>query len=147
MYPDEGGVKGAMSFWQRQFCSRRTQAQLWFDVVFGLGLPLACVWFDPVVFRSPSGSKGVIFGAFALFGYGCFALGWIALLFWLGFDRASGVLAGMLAGGAWFACVVGLRLLPLSLIALVVLIGAIGFTPFLTAFVFARNGWRVYARV
>jgi hypothetical protein len=47
----------------------------------------------------------------------------------------------MLAG-ALFALAVGIAILPHSLMGLLLLIGVFGFTPFLTAFVYLRNGRR-----
>jgi hypothetical protein len=138
---------GAKSFGERQFSAEGTPAQFWFDVLFGLVLPVVCVCFDPVVFRSPEGLHRTFFGIYAVFGYACFALGWVALLVWLVSGCASGVLCGVLAGGALFASIVGLFLLPLSVILLVVVIGIIGFAPFLTAFVLFRNCRRVCARL
>jgi hypothetical protein len=49
---------------------------------------------------------------------------------------------GSLYGGAIFAGLLGLVLLPLSLIGLAFGIGVLGFSPFATAFVFLRNGVR-----
>src|SRR5262249_32640562 len=54
--------------------------------------------------------------------------------------------AGLLAGGAVFAALLGLVLLPFSLIGLSIGIGALGFSPFVTAFVFLRNAVRAFRR-
>mgnify|MGYP001086215367 CR=1 FL=1 len=52
------------------------------------------------------------------------------------------VFAGAFLTGAIFSTVVGIVILPLSLLGLVVLLGIFGFTPFVTAFVFLRTGVR-----
>lgn len=38
---------GAKSFGERQFSAEGTPAQFWFDVLFGLVLPVVCVCFQP----------------------------------------------------------------------------------------------------
>jgi hypothetical protein len=44
--------------------------------------------------------------------------------------------------GSIFSAVIGVCLLPFSLLGLVILIGALGFTPLLTAFIYRRNARR-----
>lgn len=77
-----------MSFGERQFAHRRTPAQLWFDVIFGLVVPPLCIWFDPIVFRSPIGGAENTLGANAIFFYACLAISWGALTVWLVSGRA-----------------------------------------------------------
>ena len=48
----------------------------------------------------------------------------------------------MLILGGLFSFLIGVLILPLSLIGLIFLIGAAGFTPFVTSFVYLRNGIR-----
>ncbi len=55
------------------------------------------------------------------------------------FGRWSGVFGGALFVGALIAGVVGLGLFVFSVIGLLVVIGMLGFTPFLTCFTFWRN--------
>jgi hypothetical protein len=107
------------------------------DLVFGVLAPLACLVFDPIVFRS--GLGGPVVGNYAVVGYSAIALGLVALPVWLFRGRPAAFLAGLLAGGAVFALCLGLTLLPLSFLGLAMCIGVLGFTPFLTAWVFARN--------
>lgn len=139
-------VDSGKSFGERQFSAQRTPAQFWFDVLSGLVLPLPCIWFDPIVFRSPIGLAGNALVTNAAFGYACLALSWTALLAGLVFDQASRVYSGILIAGAALSCGIGLALLPLSLLGLLALIGAVGFAPFLIAFAFIRNAWRIYDR-
>jgi hypothetical protein len=54
----------------------------------------------------------------------------------------SPVFAGAFFAGAAFSALIGLAILPFTLIGLIVLIGVLGFLPFLTAFVYLRAGVR-----
>jgi hypothetical protein len=56
----------------------------------------------------------------------------------------SAPIGGILIAGGIFSLAVGVRILPYTLIGLIVLIGAAGFTPFLTAFVYFRSGVRAF---
>jgi len=123
--------------------------QFAFAILFGVVLPVVCLALDPVVFRSsdallrPLGSP--MLGAYRVVGYSATALGIASLLIWLVLRRPAGLLAGSLAGGAAFAFGLGVVLLPLTLIALFILIGVLGLVPFGTAWVFARSAraaWR-----
>ena len=68
----------------------------------------------------------------------------VSLTAWLLFRRPAAVFAGLLTGGALFATMLGLILLPLSLIGLFFIIGILGFSPFVTSFVFWRNALVAY---
>jgi len=133
------------SFWKRQFAPNLTEPQMVFDVVFGVIAPILCFYFDPLVF------KGGIVGPplhqpYQLFAYAITALEISLLVVSILFDRRlgrwSGFVGGALISGAVFSSIVGFAILPYSSIALVLLIGALGFIPFLTAFVYLRVGWR-----
>jgi hypothetical protein len=132
------------SFWERQFAPQRTACQNAFDLSFGLALPLICLYFDPIVFRASVGEP-LLAGYFTVAGV-AISLGFLSLSAWMLLRRPSALLAGLLAGGAIFAGLLGLTLLPFSLIGLAMFIGVLGFTPFLTAFVFWRNAVRAYRR-
>ncbi len=115
------------------------RGKLAFDVIFGILLPLFCLMFDPGEFFFRHPYQGFIY----LF----IGLEMITLIIWLGWgqsfsNRGVAIIAGILFLGALFSLVVGLILLPLSLIFSVVLIGILGFTPFFTAVAFYRNGRR-----
>ncbi len=138
------------SFWRRQVTGHATWPQVVFDVAFGIVFPLICLIADPIVFRSDGnlGDRGVL-ADYALFAYLFIGLQAVALAAWLLLGRRLGAggawFAGPLAAGAIFAGVVGLAILPLSLIGLLFIIGILGFTPWLTSFVYLRNALRAYA--
>jgi hypothetical protein len=135
-------VPEAPSFWERQFVSRSTAGQIAFDVVFGIVLPLVCLYFDPIVFRASFGRP--LLGSYAIVGAVAIGLGLLSLSAWAVIRRPPAFFAGLLAGGAIFAALLGLVLLPMSLIGLTAGIGVLGFTPLATAFVFTRNAVRAY---
>jgi len=135
------------TFWKRQFALERTETQDCFDVVFGAILPVICFLFDPIVFKgsTPFGGEPLA-GKYQFFTYLLSAIEIAALLIWLKFGRPlksfSGPISGVLIGGGLFSFLIGVLILPFSLMGLVILIGAAGFTPFLTSFVYLRNGIR-----
>ncbi len=134
-------------FWERQFSRESTRAQSIFDVLLGMIGPVLCFAFDPFVF------KGGIFGPpfypqYQLFVYAFSALEIAVLGLWLA-SGATGRFPKQLAGGIllWggiMSAAVGLILLPFSVIGLALGIGLFGFTPFLTAIVYLRNGVRAW---
>jgi hypothetical protein len=65
-----------------------------------------------------------------------------ALSFYRVTGRASSFLAGILFCGAAFSFLLGVVMLPLSLIGLLLIIGVFGFTPFVTSLIFLRNAVR-----
>jgi hypothetical protein len=134
-------------FLRRQFRGEATRAQIKFDIAVGLVLPVLCLVFDPVVFRGGFSSGRPLAGQYQLFAYGFIAVEIIALAVWLSIgSRAAewcGVLAGIMLAGALFSVVIGVCLLPFSLFGLLFfLVGALGFTPFLTAIIYVRNARR-----
>jgi hypothetical protein len=136
-------------FWRRQFVLPATTPQIILDVVFGMVGPVLCFAFDPVVFRD--GFMGrPLFQEFQLFAYSFSALEIAALSAWLLFgarlSRGRGFIGGVLVGGALFCLATGLVLLPFSVLGLMFGIGIFGFTPFVTAIVYLRNGCRATER-
>lgn len=138
----------AKSFWKRQFQSETTKAQKSFDVIFGIILPALCFLFDPLIFRSSHAFGETEFGAYKPFVYlfsyvsimGLLAFKlWGARLKWL-----NGFLCGLFTVAAFASFGIGLVLFPISLLGLIILIGALGFTPLLTSFVYLRNAVRAY---
>ncbi len=127
------------TFWKRQFAGEVTAAQTFFDVSVGVVLPIICVLADPFVFVG----NGFL-SDFQVFGYTSIAIGFISLFAWLVFRRPWPILTGCLIGSVVFSLVLGTILLPYSVIGLLFLIGALGFSPFVSAFAFARNGIRAY---
>jgi len=131
-------------FWKGQFAPTRTSPQLVFDVLFGLLAPVLCFYFDPIVFQG--GMLGEpLFSSYQVFAYSVTAIEVTVLLLWLLGRRlgsVSALLAGFLIAGSVFSAVIGFAILPFSLLGLMMVIGIFGFTPFLTAFVYLRNGGR-----
>lgn len=129
----------------RQFEARATRSQKIFDALVGVALPLVCLYFDPVVFRSMNFGVPLL-GGYRVFAYALIGLDVALLALWLALGERVGEWGGMLGGalmaGALFSLVVGIVLLPFSLLGLIILIGALGFSPLLTAFVYWRNGRR-----
>ena len=137
----------AGGFWRRQFGDAPTPGQRKFDVTFGIVMPVVCFVLDPIVFKTGSEYGGALYSRWQLYAYTLSAVEMVALCAWLlaagRGGRRPAALAGMLMAGAGFAFVVGMGILPYSVIGLLVLfIGLLGFVPFLTAFVYLRNGWR-----
>lgn len=137
-----------VGFWKRQFQQEHTLQQNIFDWAFGVVLPVTCFFFDPIVFEAKSG--GSVLGMYKPFAYLFTFASIMALMAWLLWrERLKGlsaVLLGLFVTGGIFSLGVGLILFPFSVIGLVVLIGALGFTPLFTSFVFFRNSVRA-ARV
>jgi hypothetical protein len=136
-----------LPFWKRQFHTESTYGQKYFDGLFGIILPVICFFFDPIVFRT-NDLGAPLAGQFKPFAYilsfvSIMALMafmiWGAKLKWL-----NGFLSGLFAVGAIVSLFVGIALFPFSVMGLVVLIGALGFTPLFTAFVYWRNAVRAY---
>jgi len=135
-------------FWRRQFADAPTPAQVRFDVIFGLVLPVLCFVFDPIVFRSSIfvHADGV-YRHLRLFAYSASALEMATLACWLfvvrrhpAWSRPAG---GVLAAGALFSFALGLAILPFSVLGMLFAgVGALGFIPFVTAFVYLRNARR-----
>lgn len=139
------GNRPKTGFWKRQFEPQATVPQAVFDWIFGVALPAICFIFDPIVFKS--GNWGMpVFGAFKPFAYLLSFVSIMAMAAWLIWGERlkwlNGFLAGLFFTGAAVSLAVGVVLLPFSLIGLAFLIGILGFTPFLTVFIYLRNGCR-----
>lgn len=139
-------------YWVRQFTPPATRRQRVFDVIFGLVMPVVCMIFDPIVFKG-SGlfSDEGMFSELRWFAYTGLAVELIALGIWLQYgeqlSRGRDVVGGTLLGGAIVAALIGMTIFPLSLIGILfILVGTLGFTPFLTSLVLARNAARALAR-
>lgn len=136
------------AFVRRQFRGEATPAQVIFDITVGMVLPVLCLVFDPLVFRA-NGFGRPLAAEFQLFAYTLIAFEIAALGVWLGAGKRAeewcGVLGGIMLAGALFSAVVGVLLLPFSILGLMFLVGIFGFTPFLTAFVYLRNARRAMA--
>ncbi|HEV7842869.1 MAG TPA: hypothetical protein VGO69_04190 [Pyrinomonadaceae bacterium] len=139
-------AKRKPGFWQRQFQQQATKKQKVFDVVFGVTLPVLCFIFDPIVFRGNFIGGAPLFGKLQFLAYAIAFIEISTLLIWLRARERLGAHAvtvgGFLYTGALISLLIGIVLLPLSLIGLVFGIGILGFTPFVTFIVFWRNGRR-----
>jgi hypothetical protein len=133
-------------FWARQFAPIPTPAQDKFDSVFAIVLPILFLVLDPVVFKSLEVMGPGYLEHYQLLAYLFCSLEIGLFLTWRTFRlplrRFSSVFAGAFFAGAIFSTVIGIVILPLSVLGALIVIGLFGFTPFITAFVFLRNGVR-----
>ena len=130
-------------FWKRQFQRQSTKAQRKFDWLFGVILPVVCFTFDPIVFTNET-----YLGDYKSFGYIFSFVSVMAMSAWLiwgaklkGFNA---ILAGLFSVGSVVAFGIGIIIFPISLLGLIILIGALGFTPLFTTVVFLRNSVRAF---
>src|SRR5690349_1892220 len=101
------------------------------DLIFGIIAPLLCLFFDPAIFRSDRLAGRGLLSQVRLFGYVEIAASAAVLGYYLVKRQASPLLAGALMGGSIFALSLGILMLPISFVGLFVLIGILGFIPFL----------------
>lgn len=130
-------------FWKRQFQQRSTVAQRKFDWLFGVFLPIVCFVFDPIVFTNETylgdyKSFGYIFSFVSVMAMSAWLI-WGAKLKWF-----NAVLAGFFSVGSLVAFGTGIIIFPISILGLIILIGALGFTPLFTTIVFLRNSVRAF---
>lgn len=133
-----------VGFWERQFCPPCTASQRGFDLALGIIAPVVCLYCDPIVFciNGPEGSG--LLSDYRVLGFSGIAVGILALAYHLLTRRASAFLAGLLWGGFYFSFALGIVMLPVTLLGLLLVIGILGFTPFLTGYVFLRNARRCW---
>ena len=137
-----------IGFWRRQFQPETTPLQRRYDWIFGVFLPVGCLIADPLVFKSfGSGHEGLLSNyspsAYAL-SFVSIALMSIYLSWGHKFKAANAALSGVFAVGGLISLVVGIILLPFSLVGLMVIIGALGLTPLFTAVIYLRNSYRSF---
>ena len=120
---------------------RRIFVSRGFIVFFGMIAPIICVALDPIVFQdrmalylSPKSYGFLEFIRVEVFTL--MIIGILALLVWMAFKPRSSILVGILYAGSLVAFIIGIVILPLSIIGLFIIIGLFGFTPFLTGFAF-----------
>lgn len=134
-------------FLQRQFSAVPTLSQRKFDWAYGVVLPIVCIAADPIVFRSSIGLRvnGEL-SEYKIFAYALSSVSILAMTAWLLWGNRLGelrpFLGGLFLAAAGVSTAVGIMLLPLSLIASVIGIGLLGFTPLFSGFVFIRNSYR-----
>jgi hypothetical protein len=133
-------------FWRRQFAGEPTRAQTRFDLIVGVLLPLFCLVADPIVFSRYDS----ILTRYRWLAYTFIVIEVVVLGLWLALRRrltgSAAFFVGPLGAGGVFAFLIGLGILPISVVGMLVVIGVLGFTPFFTSVVFFRNGVRALAR-
>jgi hypothetical protein len=121
-----------------------------FSLAFGIIAPIICFALKPTLLPGDAIElPGLSFiSVFWIFGYGVIGLGIASLALWLWRGPRLGSWCGMICGDllacALFAGVLGLVMLPFSLIGLFAIIGVLGFVPFLTAITFTGNAMRAF---
>ncbi len=139
-------------FFRRQFLLPPSRAQTVWDLLFGILLPLGCLACDRLIFGNRPGTSGSILFDGSIFGGAApaaytFILTEVALLaVWIllrrRVTRSAAFFAGPLLVGWVLSLVLAIGLLPISVIGLIVVIGFLGFSPWLTCFAFYRN-WKM----
>jgi len=134
-----------VGYWKRQFQPQGNTKQKYYDWAFGVILPVVCFALDPLVFKGGIGNISML-ANYKPFAYLlCFAC-IVGMMAWLIFGEKlkwlNGFLAGLFFLGGVISLGVGLVLLPFSFIGLLILIGALGFTPLFTAVIYLRNAFR-----
>lgn len=140
-------------FLARQFSTVPTLSQQKFDWYFGVGLPIVCIAVDPIVFRSTGFFEPIfenggrpLLGEYQVLAYTLSSVSIMAMAAWLLWGSKLGglrpFLGGLFLAAAGVSAAVGIVIFPFSLIGTMILIGALGFTPLLSAFVFLRNSFR-----
>ena len=142
-------IKKKKTFWQRQFQKEATDSQKNFDLVFGIFMPVICFMFDPAIFKAGDlWAAPAVFGKFKPFAYLLCSLSIMSLMAFLIWGKnLKGVnvfLSGLFIIGGLVSLAVGIVMIPISLLGLIILIGILGFTPFLTALVYIRNSVRAF---
>lgn len=129
---------------KKRFWERETESPRKFDWFFGVIMPVICFVFDPIVFKG----GGAILGTYKPFAYLLSFVSVMAMSAWLIWGAKlkwfNGFLAGLFLVVGIVSIGIGVVLLPYSLIGLVILIGALGFTPLFTSIVFLRNAFRAF---
>lgn len=135
-------------FWRRQFDDRITGGQRKFDWFFGVIMPSICFFFDPIVFTTTMSGERPLLGGVRILANVLSFTAILAMMAWLLFGEKlkgfNAVLSGLFAVSAGFSLLVGIMIAPYSLLGLIILIGALGFTPLFTSFVYFRNAVRTF---
>jgi NADH:ubiquinone oxidoreductase subunit 6 (subunit J) len=107
----------------------------------GVVMPPIMLLLDPVVFRGTFDQA--LLGRYRTCCYLAIGIAVSALVVVLTGGKARAYLSGIMAAAAGFGFLLGVAILPFSLIGILVLgIGLLGLSPFLAAAVFARWSWR-----
>lgn len=106
----------------------------WSATWLGIVLPIACLYFDPAFFQWDIGwplLEPIKVGSYLAIG-----LGVVGLAAWLIWQRWNSVLTGWLYCGCLYASLLGIAMLPITIPTILIVIGLVGLSPFLTALVF-----------
>jgi hypothetical protein len=125
----------------------RKGRSLLYDLLFGVLLPCGCLVVDPFFFRPFLPGRGVDVQMLSPWVFGSFALAMVCLVIQLAvgqrLKRFSPVLGGALFAAAGAATLVGLALLPVSIICVPIYgLGLLGLAPFVAAWVYMSSGYR-----
>jgi hypothetical protein len=115
--------------------------QLSLDLMAGAFLPIGCIVFDPMVFQTPTPR---VIGLVTIGSQIAMLCSWMFVAPLIG-PSAFSFTAGYLLFGACFAGLIGVCLLPLSIIGLFAIIGLLGFIPFSTAKTYFRHARKANA--
>jgi hypothetical protein len=146
--PSNALTKNPPGLFARQFRPPVTSAQKIFDLLFGIIFPVGCLLADPIVFHGSrlAMQQSGILQPYRVAGCAVTAASVAMLsLVLLNFRRVPlAFLAGGLLASSLFALGVACLLVPFSLLGIFFFgIGLLGFSPFLTAFVYFRNAIRL----
>jgi len=150
MYTHTVVEKPRSGFWGRQFDGSPTKAQIIFDVIFGIAMPVLCFVLDPGIIRERGYVPFAILQVsnYAPLVYGLSALSFATLGLWLSFGRRigswGGLISGVLLAGTTCSLLIGVAIFPLSVVGTLLVIGLLGFTPLITGLVYARNAVRSF---
>lgn len=136
------------AFLRRQFSDLPSRVQREFDWAGGVILPIICIAADPIVFRSSFGLPRPVLAEYQVGAYAISSVAILAMTAWLLWGDRLGELrpyiAGILIASSIVSTIVGIVLLPLSVIGLFFfLFGALGFVPLLSGFILMRNAVRM----
>jgi len=106
--------------------------------VVGVIMPPIMLLADPVVFRGGTIVGRALLGQYRTSCYVGIALAILAMVMVLKTSRARAFFAGIMAAASIFGVILGLAILPFSLIGMILMgLGLLGLSPFLAAVVFA----------
>jgi len=139
-------IANNVTFWPRQIQKESTSGQRKFDWIFGVALPIICFAFDPVIF----GLDGAgMLSNYTIFAYILSIVSIMSMAAWLLWRERLGwltpVLGGIFLTGSFVSLTIGILMIPISLLGLIIVIGALGFTPLLTTFIYFRNSVRAFS--
>lgn len=113
------------------------------DLILGIIVPILCLVCDPMVFTERLNFIRSPLQQYRVFAYLEIAVAIIALVVWLKhkekLSKWNSLFAIVFSSSAFFALVLGICLLPYTLVGIFVIVGIFGLTPFLAFSVYLRN--------